>query len=195
LKLFCYHAFGTSSLPSGKLGEIAKEMSKECVGLPLALEVIGSTMWEKEDISYWSFALKRLKQSYQLSNSTPIEEKLFHRLRFSYDELDDIQKKCFLYFAAFPEDSRIQTHELYSIWHAEQLFDFCNEKEETQDMGRNHLIGLADQSMIKLSEGGRVATIHDVLRDLAFYIIREQKGYLSLVVASTKYQTIYNYLI
>jgi hypothetical protein len=51
LKLFCYHAFGTSSLPAGKLGEIAKEMSKECAGLPLALEVTGSTMWEKEDIS------------------------------------------------------------------------------------------------------------------------------------------------
>jgi Leucine-rich repeat (LRR) protein len=173
LKLFCYHAFGTSSLPSGKLGEIAKEMSKECAGLPLALEVIGSTMWEKEDISDWRIALKRLKQSYQLSNSTSIEEKLFHRLRFSYDELDDIQKKCFLYFAAFPEDCEVPTDKLYSIWHAERLFDHCNDEEETQDMGRNHLIGLADQSMIQLSKDGEVATIHDVLRDLAFHIIRE----------------------
>jgi hypothetical protein len=117
--------------------------------------------------------LKRLKQSYQLSNSTSIEEKLFHRLRFSYDELDDIQKKCFLYFAAFPEDCEVPTDKLYSIWHAERLFDHCNDEEETQDMGRNHLIGLADQSMIQLSKGGEVATIHDVLRDLAFHIIRE----------------------
>jgi disease resistance protein RPS2 len=191
LKLFYYHAFRTNSLPSGKLGEIAKEMSKECAGLPLALEVIGSTMWEKEDISYWKIALKRLKQSDELCNSTSIEEKLFWRLRFSYDELDDIQKKCFLYFAAFPEDYRISTHELYSIWHAEQLFDYCNDEEETQDMGRNHLIGLADQSLIKLLEDGRVATIYDVLRDLAIHIICEALSTWKRVENNSKIQRQY----
>ncbi|KAG0568377.1 hypothetical protein KC19_6G015700 [Ceratodon purpureus] len=170
-KLFCYHAFGAGRPPQG-LEKIAKDVCKQCGGLPLALVVIGGTMYDAMELCQWKFAMSRFKES---QGENPYEI-LFHRMKFSYDKLDDVKKKCFLYFAAFPEDARIPTEKLFSIWQAEQLFVDCNEDEEAFYKGMTTLISLADQSLIELSEDGKTATIHDVLRDLAIRIIDEAKS-------------------
>ncbi|KAG0602447.1 hypothetical protein M758_10G015100 [Ceratodon purpureus] len=172
-RLFCYQAFGAGSPPQGPIVEIANDICKECRGLPLALAVIGGTMYNVKKLSQWRSALNSLKQS--RGASIPMEEGLFHRLKFSYDKLDDVKKKCYLYFAAFPKDDEIPTHQLCSICQVEQLFVDCIEEEEASYEGMAILISLADQSLIELSEDGRTAKMHDVLRDLAIRIIREAK--------------------
>ncbi|KAG0587688.1 hypothetical protein KC19_2G183700 [Ceratodon purpureus] len=171
-KLFCYQTFGAGP-PQGQIAKIAKDICKECHGLPLALAVIGGTMYDEKKLSQWRSALSNLKQSKRAS--IPLEERLFHRLKFSYDKLDDVKKKCFLYFAAFPEDYQISTHQLCSIWQAEHLFGDWNEAEEASNDGVATLISLADQSLIELSKNGKIAKMHDVLRDLAIRIIHEAK--------------------
>lgn len=120
-ELFRYHAFGTESLPAGRIGDVAKDMCKKCGGLPLALEVIGSTMWGNEDIGQWGDAMNSLKQAEEKFKTGLLEDMLFAILKFSSDKLNGVQKKCFLYFAAFPEDYEISSKQLFSIWHAERF--------------------------------------------------------------------------
>ncbi|KAG0587119.1 hypothetical protein KC19_2G141600 [Ceratodon purpureus] len=176
-KLFSYHAFQTSIPLQGELESLAKQVCGECKGLPLALEVIGGALWGKKDIIHWRFALSRLKRSESMCNSNVVDDELFHRLKFSYDELDDDLKKCFLYFAAFPEDMEIKPNKLCSIWQGEGLFG-THDGDDAFQMGWTALISLADQSLIDLFEKGgeKYAKVHDVLRDLAIRIIRNAKA-------------------
>ena len=172
-KLFCNHAFGTSILPGGQLENVAREICEECKGLPLAVEVIGSALCEK-DIRDWSLALSRLKGA--RLNSKEVEDELFHRLKFSYDDLEEDIKKCFLYFAAFPEDYEITTKQLCSIWIAERMFGSLDDEDMCRQMSMEALTVLADRCLIDLREDGVTAKVHDVLRDLAIRIINEAKA-------------------
>ena len=173
-KLFCNHAFGTSILPGGQLENVAREICEECKGLPLAVEVIGSALCEKKDIRDWSLALSRLKGARR--NSKEVEDELFHRLKFSYDELEEDIKKCFLYFAAFPEDYEIPTKQLCSIWIAERMFGSLDDEDMCHQMSMEALTVLADRCLIDLREDGKIAKVHDVLRVLAIFIIHEAKA-------------------
>jgi Leucine-rich repeat (LRR) protein len=95
-------------------------------------------------------------------------------LQYSYDKLDDTSQKCFLHFAAFPEDDRISTNYLCDIWHVQQLFGSRN-AQETRDLGISILMDLADRSLIEMSSDGEYVQIHDVLRDLANQILSKAK--------------------
>jgi hypothetical protein len=117
-ELFRNYAFKDGCCPSNIPEQLARDVCKECGGLPLALTVIGSAMLEKVDERGWRCSLDYLKQSKPIPDSEADDE-LFGRLRLSYNELkDDKTKICFLYFAAFPEDFEIPTDELIKIWTA-----------------------------------------------------------------------------
>ena len=152
---------------------MARKICEECKGLPLALEVIGSALCGKKDVRDWSFALSWLKGA--RPNSKVVEDELFHRLKFSYDELEKDTKKCFLYFAAFPEDYEIPTKQLCSIWVAERMFGSLDDEDIGHQMSMEALIVLSDRCLIDLYEDGKSAKVHDVLRDLAIRIIHEAK--------------------
>jgi disease resistance protein RPS2 len=117
-ELFRNYAFKDGCRPSIIPEQLARDVCKECKGLPLALTVIGIAMLEKVDEQGWSCSLDYLKQSKPIPDSE-VDDDLFGRLRLSYNELkDDKTKICFLYFAAFPEDFEIPTDELIKIWTA-----------------------------------------------------------------------------
>ncbi|KAG0598950.1 hypothetical protein M758_12G114500 [Ceratodon purpureus] len=179
-ELFCIHAFDTdtAALPK-ELEELARAVCKECDCLPLALKVIGRAMKGKCEVGEWRKTLRRLRAS-SIMGDKSVDRQLFERLRFSYDELDDPIKTCFLYFAAFPEDCEVPVEHLCRIWIAEGLFgDQDLDVKAALDEAESAVKELLDRSLIEESavdwcEGRkRAVKMHDILRDLAIQMTRE----------------------
>ncbi|XP_025015150.2 disease resistance protein RUN1 isoform X1 [Ricinus communis] len=91
IHLFCLRAF-KSDYPADDYVELSNEFVNYCNGLPLALDVLGSFLFDKS-VNEWTSALRRLKQ---IPNQE-ILEKLF----ISFDGLEEVEKKIFLDIACF----------------------------------------------------------------------------------------------
>ncbi|XP_068343917.1 disease resistance protein RPV1-like [Pyrus communis] len=91
LKLFSWHAFGNSWPNEGYL-ELSKEVVSYCGGLPLALEVLGSSMIERTPTE-WKSQLEKLKKF--------PDEGIMKALRSSFEMLDPTQKDIFLDISCF----------------------------------------------------------------------------------------------
>ncbi|XP_048133612.1 disease resistance protein L6-like isoform X2 [Rhodamnia argentea] len=91
LQLFCRHAFG-KNFPRDDYCSLSNEIVSSIGGLPLAVEVIGSSL-KRRDKAVWEETLVNLKK-------VP-KEKILKRLKISYDGLDKNQKQIFLDIACF----------------------------------------------------------------------------------------------
>ncbi|XP_073388585.1 probable disease resistance protein RXW24L [Physcomitrium patens] len=143
-KMFCWQAFrGTSHVPP-ELEKLAKDVMGECKGLPLALKVIGSVFAGKTDRGFWELCLQKLRNADVLDNGH--ETQLFNRLKLSFDELGSIDrrlKECFLYFAAFPEDWKVDVYEdLLPLWRAEGIVGQKSVRSEARSVWAGGLAGL-----------------------------------------------------
>jgi hypothetical protein len=177
-KLFCVHAFGPqSNVPNG-LKETALSMAKECQGLPLALKVIGGSMFGKYPFS-WEPVLKKLTESRM--HEGPVVD-LYERLKVGYELLSDRLKKCFHYFAAFPENSEIVFEEILFHWIGEGLVP-GHYKDDPRADAFFLLEKLCERSFIETN--GQFDSnqcyllnfkVHDVMRDLAVYLLENNCG-------------------
>jgi disease resistance protein RPS2 len=173
-KLFCVHAFGATNynVPHG-LREVAHLVAQECNGLPLALKVIGGAMFEENDVTLWRLQHEKLKRS---RNDNPnVEQQLFEVLKLSYDDLEQRLKDCYFYFAAYPENHPVRVSELIAYWEGEGLVPRDGIDDLNAD-ARSLLKALIKKSFIEVVEGTLeepdcICKIHDVMRDLVFYII------------------------
>jgi hypothetical protein len=91
LELFSHNALKKDQPEEGFL-ELSNCFVNYAEGLPLALEILGGFLY-KRDLKEWNSALDKLKQ---IPNPT-----IFHKLKLSYDALDDMQKDVFLDVAFF----------------------------------------------------------------------------------------------
>ncbi|KAI9104285.1 hypothetical protein K1719_022857 [Acacia pycnantha] len=153
IELFSWHAF-KQELPKKNFIELSRRVVSYCRGLPLALEILGSYLFDRE-IPYWESVLNRLKQ-------IPIG-KIHEILKISYDGLSDkIEKELFLDICCF----FIGKDRSY----ATQILDGCGLHAE---IGITHLI---ERSLVKVAKFGNknILDMHDLLRDMGREIIREQ---------------------
>ncbi|XP_043687803.1 disease resistance protein TAO1-like [Telopea speciosissima] len=149
LQLFSRHAFRRDQ-PLENYLNLSKAMIKIIGGLPLALQVIGSSLYLKEK-SVWKGMLKKLQK-------VPNDD-VMKRLEISYDELEDEEKQMFLDTACFfiGMDKDIACH----IW------DGCGLSSQVE------LDALCAKSLVTISEKGELG-MHDLLRDLGMNIIRQE---------------------
>ncbi|GFY94660.1 disease resistance protein [Actinidia rufa] len=92
LALFSWHAFKQDHPVEGYV-EQSKEVARRCEGLPLALEILGSSLSGKT-LDIWESALQKLA-------AIP-DSQIMGKLRISYDSLqDDNTRRLFLYIACF----------------------------------------------------------------------------------------------
>jgi hypothetical protein len=155
-------------------------MAEECQGLPLALKVIGRAMFGKTSPRLqWEPLLKKLRESRMQERS--VEERLYERLKLGYDLLsedDGRLKDCFLYFAAFPEDCKVMFREILWGWIGEGLIP-GNGGDDPRADAFSLLDMLWRRSFIESNvEVENIETfiwfkLHDVMRDLAFYILND----------------------
>ncbi|GLJ58452.1 hypothetical protein SUGI_1450210 [Cryptomeria japonica] len=87
LSLFCLSAFGQTSIPSTADANLVIEVQEECKGLPLALKVVGSSLYREPHVA-WENAKKILSLGESLSSYH--SEGVFRCLETSIDCLDDV---------------------------------------------------------------------------------------------------------
>ncbi|KAI9104416.1 hypothetical protein K1719_022988 [Acacia pycnantha] len=153
IELFSWHAF-KQALPEKNFIELSRRVVSYCRGLPLALEILGSYLFDRE-IPYWESVLNRLKQ-------TP-NDKIHEILKISYDGLSDkIEQELFLDICCF----FIGKDRSY----ATQILDGCGLHAK---IGITHLI---ERSLVKVAKFGNknILDMHDLLRDMGREIIREK---------------------
>ncbi|XP_077242308.1 uncharacterized protein LOC143882767 [Tasmannia lanceolata] len=167
-KLFSEHV---GELPDVQdIKSLAREVAKECNGLPLAIKVVGCSMRGKERVEQWRKALRGLRAA-QPRNIEGVEEDVFGPLKWSYDSLQgkNIQP-CFLYCSLFPEDFSINEDELIRCWRAEGLIDESLNIEESLESGVDLIEKLKHSCMLELGQGKGTVKMHDIVRDVAIWI-------------------------
>ncbi|KAF8034825.1 hypothetical protein BT93_C0983 [Corymbia citriodora subsp. variegata] len=149
LQLFSKRAFSTNSPPQD-YDDLSREVVATTGGLPLALEVIGSSLRTKSKAA-WNDSLKKLKE-------VP-HKKVLEKLIISYDTLEYEEKQIFLDIACFFEMKR-KTDAFY-------MWESCNFFPEAE-------FGvLIDKSLIKIVNGDRI-WMHGQVRDLGREIVRRE---------------------
>ncbi|GLJ19830.1 hypothetical protein SUGI_0359380 [Cryptomeria japonica] len=174
LSLFCFWAFGQTSIPSDIDINLVKEVQAGCDGLPLALKMVGSSIHGELD-EVWKRAKKISEGEYM---SVYHRKGLFRLLQTSIDSLDDVTKERFLDLGLFPRNRRICVDALLDIWvYVRKLrrHDACDILSE-----------LASKSLLNLTSNQRGSASvsyknalelyfsqHNVLRNLALYLGRQ----------------------
>ncbi|KAJ0251463.1 Disease resistance protein [Hirschfeldia incana] len=186
-ELFCQNVGEVAR--SDFIEPIAKAISLECGGLPLAIITVGTALRGKTNVKLWKHALNQLSRSVPWIRS--IEEKIYQPLKLSYDLLEGHAKSCFLLCALFPEDYSIEVAELVMYWIAEGFLEEQGSHEESMNEGITMVESLKDYCL--LEDGSRRETVkmHDVVRDFAIWIMSSsQDACHSLVLSGTGLQEI-----
>jgi NB-ARC domain len=119
------------------LMKVAKQLTKKCGGLPLALVVVGGILSRREPTySAWY----KVKQT--LDWHSEDGEKCMQILALSYEDLSYHLKQCFLYFSSFPEDYIMSANHLTRMWIAEGFIpkDGAGTLEEKAEMFLEELV-------------------------------------------------------
>ncbi|XP_050375465.1 disease resistance protein RPV1-like [Argentina anserina] len=152
LQLFSYYALRRDK-PTDNFLNLSEKIVSLTGGLPLALEVFGSFLFDKRRIEEWADALHKLQ------NIRP--QHLQDVLKISYDALDEQEKCIFLDIAC--------------------LFVKMNPKREEaidilRSCGFDGEIAIADltaKSLIKITEDTTL-WMHDQVRDMGRQIVRQE---------------------
>ncbi|KAI5422986.1 hypothetical protein KIW84_046125 [Lathyrus oleraceus] len=148
LELFCWHAFRQAS-PRGGYSDLSRNVVAYCGGLPLALEVLGSYLFERSK-QEWISVLSKLEKI--------LNDEVHEKLRISYDGLkDDMEKDIFLDICCFfiGKDRAYVT----------EILNGCG---FYADIG---IAVLIDRSLLKVEKNNKLG-MHDLIRDMGREIVR-----------------------
>nr|DAD25268.1 TPA_asm: hypothetical protein HUJ06_026732 [Nelumbo nucifera] len=157
--------------------QLARDVVKECGGLPLALITIGRAMASKRTRHEWEHAITVLQKS--PAKFSGMEEKVFSILKYSYDALaDDKVKSCFLYCSLFPEDYDIEIEGLIKYWIGEGFIKGNEEMREAMNEGYDIIetlkrACLLEPGWIDYFYRKKYVKMHDVIRDMALWIVND----------------------
>ncbi|KAK8329560.1 hypothetical protein V6Z12_A11G329600, partial [Gossypium hirsutum] len=150
LHLFNLKAFGCKIVPKEDFIELAKHVVGYAGGLPLALEVLGSFLCDR-DARQWTSAIERLERD---SN-----KEILDRLQISFDGLEEREKDIFLDIACF-----FNGEEKDFIM---KVMDGC---EFFPDIGIDVLI---KKSLLTVNKYNQLR-MHDLLQEMGRKIVREK---------------------
>ncbi|KAE9465785.1 hypothetical protein C3L33_02306, partial [Rhododendron williamsianum] len=166
------------SADASDLQPIAKQIVDECGCLPLALVLVGSKLLKKSGRNaikeIWEDMLDRLT----CATSTPVDERLYSRLKSNYEYLEDEEaKRLFLLCCLFKEDEDIRIEDLARYGFGLSLFDGINEMRKA----RNRVFALVDDLKSRYllldseKEEKECVKVHDVVRDMGISIASKNK--------------------
>ncbi|XP_059446014.1 disease resistance protein RPV1-like [Corylus avellana] len=151
LKLFSYHALRRDK-PTDKFCDLSKKMVSLTGGLPLALEVFGSFLFDKRRIEEWEDALRKLEQIRP--------HHLQDVLKISFDGLDTQEKCIFLDIACLFIQMDMKREDAIDVLKG------CGFRAEIA------VRVLTTKSLIKVAEDNTL-WMHDQVRDMGRQIVIE----------------------
>ncbi|XP_015169915.1 LOW QUALITY PROTEIN: disease resistance protein RPS2-like [Solanum tuberosum] len=152
--------------------DIAKDVSKECKGLPLAIITVAGALKRKTKPS-WEDALEQLRRA-ETANIPGLHKELYRHLRLSYDYLEsDEVKYLFLLCSLFEEDSDIWIEELLRYGMGLGMFSEMNNLEHARNRVCLLIEILKDSFLLSQGSNKNYVKMHDVVRDVAIYIASE----------------------
>ncbi|KAH1063256.1 hypothetical protein J1N35_028243 [Gossypium stocksii] len=158
------------------LNDVAKEVARECKGLPLAIVTVAKAL-KGESLDGWKAANQRFKDSRHLDNEEVLGSVL-KPLKLSYDYLkkgnsrmtgNDIQM-CFLLCSLFPEDAEIDLELLIMCGIGVGLFSNASSIEDKRNEIGVALKKLQKSGLLLESDYARGIRMHDVVRDFAHWL-------------------------
>ncbi|KAJ9671387.1 hypothetical protein PVL29_025200 [Vitis rotundifolia] len=163
---------------SQKEEKIAKDIVKECAGLPLAIVTTARSMSIAYDIAEWRNALNELREHVK-GHTINMENDVFKILEFSYNRLNDEKlQECLLYCALFPEDYKIRKVLLIRYWIVEGLIEEMGSRQAERDRGHAILNKLENVCLLEKCENGKCVKMHDVIRDMAINITKKNSRFM-----------------
>ena len=148
IELFSWHAFKQPS-PREDFTELSRNVIAYSGGLPLALEVLGSYLFDME-VTEWKCVLEKLKK-------IPNDE-VQEKLKISFDGLnDDTEREIFLDIACF--FIGMDRNDVIHILNGSELY------------AENGIRVLVERSLVTVDKKNKLG-MHDLLRDMGREIIR-----------------------
>nr|XP_043637860.1 disease resistance protein RUN1-like [Erigeron canadensis] len=148
IQLFYTHAYNETE-PLADYEELSLRVVSYAAGLPLALKVLGSFLFDK-DGNEWRSALAKLQDIPDV--------KIMNILKISYDGLEDYQKRLFLHIACFFRWESID-----------------NVMGMLEASGSHPVIGirvLRQKALISIADGR--FDMHDLVQEMGHFIVREE---------------------
>ncbi|KAL6132627.1 hypothetical protein ACLB2K_064867 [Fragaria x ananassa] len=149
LELFYQNAF-KKDLPEEGFSELSNCFIDYVEGLPLALKIVGSSLY-KRDLKTWESAWDRIKKG--------SDAKIFNSLKISYDALDYMEKNIFLDVAFF--------HRGITKARVIELLNSCGLS------GRYGIDVLIEKSLVTIDMYTNVG-MHGLIQDMAEEIVRQE---------------------
>ncbi|KAL7148697.1 hypothetical protein ABFS83_06G196200 [Erythranthe nasuta] len=167
------------------LVSVGEKIVKKCNGLPLAINVVGGLLIDRNPSQFkWERVWRQIDYHFGT-----MEGSVSQILELSYQSLSPELKSCFLCLGFFREDVTISAQKLVQVWIARGLVQQYGNTEETmEEIGGSYLFELINRNMVQVKnmskDSGRVKScyIHDLIRSLSirkaeeeisFQIIRE----------------------
>jgi len=171
---------------SSEVEGIAKDIARECAGLPLGIITVAGSLRGVDDLHQWRNTLMKLEES-QFR-----DKEVFKLLRLSYDRLGDLAlQQCLLYCALFPEDYWIPREELIGYLIDEGIIKGMRSRGDAFDEGHTMLNRLEYVCLLErapmmdrfeyvclleraqMMGSRRRVKMHDLIRDMAIQILLE----------------------
>uniref|UniRef100_I1R213 Uncharacterized protein n=1 Tax=Oryza glaberrima TaxID=4538 RepID=I1R213_ORYGL len=154
------------------LRDIGIEIVQKCGGLPLAIKVIAKVLASKDKTeNEWKKILAN-----NVWSMAKLPKEITGALYLSYDDLPQHLKQCFLYCIVYPEDWTIHRDYLIRMWVAEGFVE-VHKDQLLEDTGEEYYYELISRNLLQPVVGSfdqRECKMHDLLRQLACYISREE---------------------
>ncbi|XP_057441928.1 uncharacterized protein LOC130733703 isoform X2 [Lotus japonicus] len=152
---------------------LAREISDECKGLPVAIVAVANSLKGKTEVE-WRVALDRLKSSKPVNIENGFQNP-YKCLRLSYDNLHmEEAKSLFLLCSAFPEDCEIPVELLTRTAIALGLVGEVRSYEGARNevtAAKNKLIS---SCLLLDVDEGKCVKMHDLVRNVAHWIAQNE---------------------
>ncbi|KAJ0102235.1 hypothetical protein Patl1_03750 [Pistacia atlantica] len=154
-----------------EIPSLAETMAKECGGLPLGLIKVAEAMTHKKTPQEWDYAINEFQR---MGHEYSGMQEVYWVLRSSYDHLpkDPIIQSCFLYCSLFSKNHIISKRDLIDCWIGRRFLD---DKHVAQNKGY-HIIGILLHAGLLEEEDDDRVKINGITRDLALWLIKNDKG-------------------